>query len=651
LVSIKTSLIKSELLTPPEVDYFLEISRQEGVRLWEVLLRENKITESWLAETFSRQLKVPLVALSTEKVDPDAAHRIPESLARKHSCVPFAFEGAFLQVAFVDPADLEAIRAVEFYTGCKVQPVAAPRTEVLRALEETYARSQAVDIIMQASGADSPEFQIVAPGNDLDLNEENAVQASEAPPIVKLVNIALFEAIQAGASDIHIEPSEHEVRIRLRVDGVLRDFFRTPSWLHPGLTTRLKVLSKLDIAEKRTPQDGRFKVHYQNKVTEVRLSTLPTQFGEKAVLRLLGSSQGIPDVKTLGIPEETFGTLIEAVMQPQGMIIATGPTGSGKSTTLYSLMDRKRSSEVNIVTVEDPIEYRLEGANQVQVNPKAGLTFAGCLRSILRQDPDAILVGEIRDKETADIAFHAAMTGHLVLTSLHTNSSIATIMRLLDLGVDPFVITSSITLIIAQRLARTTCHECREIYSPTPRVLARIKWDDPSFAFVRGKGCKACHGTGFRGRVGIYEILKMTPAVRAVINERGSEAKIRRAALASGFISLLQEAHEKIREGITSPDEVLRVIQSTGDDEICCPHCGEPVPEETGQCLHCGNSAALKCQDCGEALAPEWIICPHCGTQPSRASRPVSSRGTADRSASMTRAEYARGTKDHSKVQ
>lgn len=590
---------------------FSEAARQKGEPLWEVLLRENKITESWLTDMYSRRLKVPVVELSSQPIDAEAAHRLPESLVRKYLCVPFACHGRHLKVAFVDPADLAAIQAVEFFTGCKVQPVVALRTQVLEAIEENFSRSQAVDIIDQAS--DGPDVQLVPLLQDLDLDEAGSLKASAIPPIIKLVNLVMAEALRVHASDIHIEPTEHAIRIRLRVDGVLRDFLQTPGWLHAGLTTRLKVVGKLDIAEKRVPQDGRFKVRLHNKVTDIRLSTLPTQFGEKVVMRLLGSTEGIPEPNQLGVPQKHLGTVLEAVMQPQGMIIVTGPTGSGKTTTLYSLLNRKRSSEVSIVTVEDPIEYQLEGANQVQVNPKAGLTFASCLRSILRQDPDSILVGEIRDRETAEIAFHAAMTGHLVLTSLHTNSSIATIMRLLDLGVDPFVITSSVTLIMAQRLARAICNECREVYTPAPRVLHRLRWDDPNFIFSRGKGCKACHGTGFKGRIGMYEILSLSPAVREAINERGSEAKIRKAARSSGFVSLREDALEKIHSGITTPDEVLRVIQST-DEPATCPRCGQPVPVETGKCLSCVDSAQLRCLACGQEIAPNWLVCPRCST-------------------------------------
>jgi type IV pilus assembly protein PilB len=633
------------------VETFAEVARRRNEPLWETLLRENRITESWLADLYAQRLKIPLVALTTHLIDPEAAHRIPETVARKYLCVPFAWEGRFLKVAFVDPSNLAAVQAVEFYTGCKVKPVVAPRTHVLETISHVFSESQAIDIIDQAT--ERTELQILPLGEDLDLDLDKtaALQAAQIPPIIKLVNLVITEALRARASDIHIEPSEHEIRIRLRVDGVLRDFLRTPAWLHPGLTTRLKVVSKLDIAEKRLPQDGRFKVHFQNAGMDVRISTLPTQFGEKVVMRLLGSGEGIPPAEKLGIHARDLGALLEAAMQPQGIIMVTGPTGSGKTTTLYSLLNHKRSSEVSIVTVEDPIEYHLEGVNQVQVNVKTGLTFSSCLRSILRQDPDVILVGEIRDRETAEIAFHAAMTGHMVLTSLHTNSSIATVLRLLDLGVDPFVITSSVTLIIAQRLARVTCDQCREIYTPAARLLRRLRWDDPNFVFTRGRGCKACHGTGFKGRIGIYEILKMTNKVVEAINAKGSEADIRKAALSSDFVTLMQDAREKIHSGMTTPNEVLRVIEWKDEAEASCSRCGQPVSVETGRCTSCTDSAHVLCGGCGQELAVDWQACPRCATPVPR-ERPQSSvPQTSGAEAGLRGVPEGRGKKGPTTVQ
>jgi type II secretory ATPase GspE/PulE/Tfp pilus assembly ATPase PilB-like protein len=523
-----------------------------------------------------------------------------------------AVSGRRLQVVFVDPSNLTSVQAIEFFTGGKVEPLVGLRSQVLEAIEKHYSRAQVLDVIDKAG--DHSDVLILPPHEELDLDETASLKGSEIPPIIKLVNMIMAEALRVHASDVHIEPSEHEINIRLRVDGVLRDFLQAPAWLQPGLSTRLKVLSKLDIAEKRIPQDGRFKVRFQNRITDLRLSTLPIQFGEKIVIRALGTTEGIPAPSQLGVPSEELPAVLEAVKQPQGMIIVTGPTGSGKTTTLYSLLNYQRSSEVNIVTVEDPIEYQLQGANQVQINPKAGLTFAACLRSILRQDPDTILVGEIRDRETAEIAFHAAMTGHLVLTTLHTNNSVATVMRLLDLGIDPFMLTSSITLVVAQRLVRLTCDVCLEIYNPNPRILERLAWDDPKFSFSRGKGCRVCHGTGFMGRIGIYELLRMTPAVREAINERSPESAIRKAAVQSGMVPLLEAARNKIRQGKTTPEEVMRVIQWVDEGQTSCPQCGKPVSKQTRKCMNCEPKLKPVCASCGQTLEPAWQVCPHCAS-------------------------------------
>lgn len=543
-------------------------------------------------------------------VDEDAAHRITEALARRHECIPLGVDGRQLEVVFVDPSDLGSVKAIEFFTGCSVRPLVALRSQVLDAVEKHYSHAQVLDVIDQAG--DQSEIQILPLREDLDLDEAASVKSSEIPPIIKLVNMILTSALRERASDVHIEPAEHEVHIRLRVDGVLRDILQVPAWLQPGLSTRLKVLGKLDITEKRVPQDGRFKVRSQNRITDLRLSTLPTQFGEKIVLRVLGSAEQIPAPEKLGVPREELPAVLEAVKQPQGMIIVTGPTGSGKTTSLYSLLNYKRSRELNIITVEDPIEYQLQGASQVQINPKAGLTFAACLRSILRQDPDTILVGEIRDHETAEIAFHAAMTGHLVLTSVHTNNSVATILRLLDLGIDPFVLTSSISLVVAQRLVRLTCNACRTSYTPDRRILDRLSWEDPEFDFTHGKGCKACRNTGFKGRIGIYELLRMTPAVREAINGRQPESAIRLAAIRTGMVPLLEAARNKIAQHETTPEEVMRVIQWVDEDLASCPQCGTPVSHPTGKCQHCETESDLLCVTCSQPLEPGWRVCPRC---------------------------------------
>ena len=616
-------LIEAGVLTPKKVEEFTRRASEKKQPFWEALLEAGKITEAWLADTFAQHLKIPLISLASYSINAEAVHRIPEKLARRHSCIPFGLDEGVLKVAMVDPTNLAAIQDIEFFTGLKAQLFISPRSEILAAIEEHFAHSAVVDLIAEAEAPNGLEVQPL--NGEIELGEEDSRRASQTPLVVKLVNLILAEALDKHASDIHVEPSEQDVRVRLRVDGVLRDSWQAPAYLHAGITTRLKVMAKLDIADRRLPQDGRFKARFQNRVVDVRLSTLPTQFGEKAVMRLLESGAGSYDLKGLGLPDNALQMLIDAADQPQGIIVVTGPTGSGKTTTLYSVLSRKLSSKLSVVTVEDPIEYKLEGANQVQVNAKAGLTFASFLRSILRQDPDVILVGEIRDKETAEIAFRASMTGQLVLTTLHTNNSAATVLRLLDLGIDPFVIASSVTVIVAQRLARRTCNHCREPYVPSDRVLKKLMWVDKDFVFQRGRGCKECLESGFKGRIGIYEILKMSSAVRTAISRKATEADIVKAATKSGYLSLLEDARGKIRAGVTTPEEVLRVIQWSDEEENICPRCSRPIDAADGVCP-CNEPSRSVCIGCGNEVSSPWQYCPHCG-EPAQWAMPKGDRG------------------------
>ena len=431
-------------------------------------------------------------------------------------------------------------------------------------------------------------------------------------PVVKMCNLLVYDALKSSASDVHIEPALNDLQVRMRVDGVLRDYTRVPKWLHGPVVSRLKILAKLDIAERRLPQDGRVSVQYQGRSIDLRVSTLPTHFGEKMVLRVLGGATA-PAIDSLGLPTAHQRQLEAAIEQPQGMILVTGPTGSGKTTTLYALLAWHHKPEVNIVTVEDPIEFQLAGINQVQVNPKAGLTFASALRSILRQDPDVILVGEMRDHETVEIACQAAMTGHMVLSTLHTNSAVGAVTRMFDLGVDPAVLATSLTMVIAQRLVRRICNECREQYEPGEKVRNRVGMFNDQAPVFRGRGCSACGGTGFAGRIGIYEIYRPTNAIRKLINDRASEADMRMAARQAGMVPLREDALAKIKAGITSPDEVLRVVQ-VDENEAPCPGCKALIEADFATCPYCHISLKTNCRSCGQALRLEWDVCPYCNT-------------------------------------
>ena len=562
LVSI---LRHSGALTSQELEISLGQATARNVPLWDILVLERQVPEDTLAEAFSTWLKLPRVRLDSTEIETAAVKTLTGWLARKHTCLPIRVTAKHIVLAMANPLDRQAIQDVQFASSRQVQPVVASRTEILNGILRHYSPNgpSAADAKVVAEGA----FLISTGDRDaLDLDCDEPTLAAEISPAVQLCRQIIQEAIELRASDIHIEAGPQETRVRLRIDGVLREHAPVPRWMHTSLLSRIKILAKLDIAQMRQPQDGRFKVKSRNREVDLRVSTLPTHFGEKAVLRLLGSSS-TPTLAAIGLSADEMALIGDVLGQPQGLILVTGPTGAGKSTTLYSMLMQRQSPEVNIVTIEDPIEYQLAGANQVQVDVRAGLTFAKSLRAILRQDPDVIMVGEIRDLETAEIAFQAALTGHLVLTTLHTNSSVAAIERLLDLGVKPLMLTSATNLVVAQRLARRICTKCREPYMPSADSLRKLHIEADGRALQRGKGCAACGLTGYSGRVGIFEILRMTTRLRELVSRRASESEIKNAAIAGGTRFLLGDAIDKVRKGLTTVEEVLRVIRADHADD------------------------------------------------------------------------------------
>jgi type IV pilus assembly protein PilB len=565
--------------------------------------------EEELAEGFASKLSLPRLHLASATIQSEALAKVPEKVARKCICLPVKLDGRSLVAAFANPTDYQAIRDIEFASGSSVRPLVATRTEVLDGIERYYSPDDKLRELVEHIVA-TDDFKIVRA--DADSGGGEAPEAgSEATPVVKLCNVMIYDAVRTHASDVHIEPELNDVQVRMRVDGVLRPYNRYQKWLHDAVISRLKILARLDIAERRRPQDGRIGVQFRKSSIDLRVSTLPTHYGEKAVLRLLGASSA-PTLDSIGIGGQDRVALETAVRQAQGMIVVTGPTGSGKTSTLYALLLERKSPEVNIVTIEDPIEYQLAGISQVQVNARAGLTFAGALRSILRQDPDVILLGEIRDGETAEAAFQAAMTGHLVLTTLHTNGSIATLARLHELGVEPTILGTTVTAILAQRLVRRVCDGCRADYSPAADDLRALGLDR-SVSYSHGTGCDRCSQTGFAGRVGIFEILRITPALRELVQARASEAAIRTAATQAGTRFLIDRAIEAVRSGLSTVEEVLRVIQVETTAETRCPHCGEQLPPEASSCPSCLQPLKRDCAACGQELKLEWRACPFCG--------------------------------------
>jgi type IV pilus assembly protein PilB len=554
-------LADSGTMSSHDLDLTLRQAAARNMSLWDVLVHDQRVPEETLARALATRLNLPRVHIDAIEIEAAAVRTLSAQLARKHTCLPIRLKGKYLVVAMMNPLDHEAKQDVQFASNRQVEPVVACRSEILSGIEKHYPSTATRAPESQAPDAGAVSGALTGRDDlDLEFDEIDGRRSGDAAPAVQLCKVIIGDAMALGASDIHIEPGACEMRVRLRVDGVLRDHSLVPRWLHAGVVSRIKILAKLDISQQRLPQDGRITLKRGGRDVDLRVSTLPTHLGEKVVMRLLGSAT-IPALHALGLSAQETETLDSALNQPQGLILVTGPTGAGKSTTLYSMLTRRQSSELNIVTIEDPIEYQVPGASQVQVDVKAGLTFASCLRSILRQDPDLILVGEIRDLETAEIAFQAALTGHLVFSTLHTNSSLGAIERLLDLGVRPLVIASATNLIIAQRLARRLCTHCREPYAPSADALRTLDLDADSHEFHRGRGCSRCAHTGYAGRVGIFEILTLTPRLKELITRQAGEAELRRAATAAGTRLLLADAVRKVRQGLTTVEEVLRVVR------------------------------------------------------------------------------------------
>lgn len=519
----------------------------------EELVAEGTITGAQAAWARAAQAGVPFVVLSEVAVDRAAVALVPSATARRHALLPIGQEHGRLVVAMIDPADVLAIDDVRQASGMTVQPVVAERSDLLAALDRYHrADSELHDITSTLQEEEQP---VDATGFGM------ADAADEDAPIVRFVNLIVNQAVQDRASDIHIEPGERGVRVRFRVDGVLHEMQSAPKSMQQGIISRLKIMSDIDIAERRRPQDGRMSVTHDGRKIDLRVATLPTVWGEKIVMRILDTGGTQLQLSDLGLLEHNFEQYQTSYRKPYGMILVTGPTGSGKSTTLYTTLHAVSRTEVNVITVEDPVEYRMPGVNQVQVHPKAGLTFAAALRSILRSDPDVVLIGEIRDHETAQIAIEASLTGHLVLSTLHTNDAPSAITRLTEMGIEPFLVGSALDCIVAQRLARRLCGRCKEPDTRQPEHFAALGFDAGSSHGVhRAVGCTHCSGTGYRGRIAVHEVMTVTEEIERLTVARESTSEIARVAMGQGMRTLRQDAWLKACAGLTSVDEILRVI-------------------------------------------------------------------------------------------
>jgi type IV pilus assembly protein PilB len=593
-VRIGELLLKEKRLTPEQLQEALNYQRSNGGKLGANLVKLGYVRDEEITSLLSKQFGVPSIALADFEIEPAIIKLVPAETARRYQILPLSRSGPTLTIAMTDPTNVFAMDDVKFMTGYNLEPVVASEMELMEALDKYYGSTNGSgaspssksgsaggggttaavpgESALEVATRALDEMPVLTSDGDVEVIEdleeisaETLARQGEEAPVIKLVNVVLMSAISKGASDIHIEPYEKEYRIRYRIDGILYNIMSPPLKMRDAIASRIKIMAKLDIAEKRLPQDGRIKIRYSDNgaLTDIdfRVSCLPTLFGEKIVMRLLDKSKLMLDMTKLGFEDESLSKLESAISKPWGMVLVTGPTGSGKTNTLYSSISRINTPETNIMTAEDPVEFNLPGVNQVQVRENIGLNFAAALRSFLRQDPNIILVGEIRDFETAEIAVKAALTGHLVLSTLHTNDAPGTISRLMNMGIEPFLVASSLNLVCAQRLVRRVCSNCRGPESVAPQALEQIGFsaeDARAVTPYKGAGCDKCNRTGYKGRVGLYEVMEITEELRELILVGASALELRRKASEEGMISLRGSGLRKVKAGVTSIEEVLR---------------------------------------------------------------------------------------------
>jgi len=546
-------LLEGGLVTHEQLSVAISEQQRLGRSLGRVLVEQGVLTESQLVAALATQIGMRFVDLADYPVDGSAVAKVPDAVCRRHTLLPIGYDEGKLLVAMADPANVFALDDVKSIARMEVRPVVATKADVLAAINRYHRGDAEMDDLTMAIDAGEEE-------DDLSKVKE----VTEDAPIVKFVNLLITQGIQDRASDIHIEPTEKDLRVRFRIDGVLHEVMRSPKTITAGVTSRLKIMADINIAERRIPQDGRLSVNTNGKKIDLRVATLPTVWGEKIVMRVLDNSTAMLKLSDLGFSDPNYEVYSKSFVKPYGMILVTGPTGSGKSTTLYATLNIVSRPEVNVITVEDPVEYRLPGINQVQTNAKAGLTFAAALRSILRSDPDIVLLGEIRDQETAHIAVEAALTGHLVLSTLHTNDAPSAIVRLTEMGIEPFLVGSALDCVLAQRLARRLCPKCKEGYTPSPELLVenRFPWQDGMDlpTLYRPVGCAACAKTGYKGRLALHEVMAVSEEIEKMTVEHASSMAIAKVAVEQGMITLRHDGLLKVLSGITSVEEIFRVV-------------------------------------------------------------------------------------------
>jgi type IV pilus assembly protein PilB len=559
-------LLKAQLINQQQLNNALDDQKTTGGKLGEILQRLGYVTEDDIIECLSHQFGVPSINLRHFEIDQSVARIISVDLARKYNVIPVNKTGATLTLAMTDPTNIFAMDEITFMTGYRVEPVVASEEAIRETIDRHFGSTREVElkkVMEDLQQVDEAALELMEEEEDVDM--ATLVEGAEEAPVVRLVNIMLTDAIKRGASDIHVEPYEKNFRVRYRIDGLLREVMTPPLKLKDAITSRIKILSKLDIAEKRLPQDGRIrmkaKIEGRTRELDFRVSILPTLHGEKVVMRLLDKENLRLDLTKLGFEKSSLKTFEDAILRPYGMVLVTGPTGSGKTNTLYSALQRVNTPDVNIMTAEDPVEFQLLGVNQVQMKDSIGLNFAAALRSFLRQDPNIILVGEIRDFETAEIAIKAALTGHLVLSTLHTNDAPSTISRLMNMGIEPFLVATSVNVIAAQRLIRRVCGNCKEEVEAPIQALLGVGFSESEahdIKLFRGRGCEKCNGIGYKGRVALIEVMAATEDIRELVLSGATALELRRKAREEGMITLRESGLQKIRDGVTTIEEVVR---------------------------------------------------------------------------------------------
>jgi len=610
------ALVEAEIVAQSRLKTLLN-ELEEGQSILEAVVESQLATEEQITAALAKKYRLPHMRLAGVSIPEEVFRLVPEEMAYAHHCIPVRLDRGRLTLAMYNPLDIAPVNHLEFEKNLKVRIVISSRSEVLRVIEQHYGLEGTLSQFMR-SVPESETAALAPAAQSYNLDAMTKGLNEESTPVRKLSNLVLADAVKLEASDVHIEPLANRVKVRYRIDGVIQEHLSLPKWVQSALVSRFKAIAEMDIAQRRRPQDGRLNLVYESRTIDLRISTLPTHFGEKVVLRILDPEKAIPGLEDLGLTGWNLERVTEALKARQGLILTTGPTGGGKTSTLYAAIQNLHSSDKNIVTVEDPIELQMTGVNQVQVNNTAGLTFPNALRSILRQDPDIVMIGEIRDKETAQIAFQAAQTGHLVLSTVHTNDAVGTLTRVSELGVEPFLVAECTLVIMAQRLARRNCEHCRVAFTPEEEALKDLGLSAGSFPFLHGAGCPRCRGTGYRGRIGVFEVLAMHPNIAELLVRGATKKEIAQAASRAGMTSLVQDGVRKIREGVTTPEEVVREIgtyEGVHEESLPpCPDCGDPLEPDLAVCPSCNADLKTSCPGCGEDLNPEWTRCPHCRT-------------------------------------